>query len=222
MSLSHYLPSKDKEFSVWAENFVGQLENLIEAIQFPKEEFDLLSEQQVDFAEKLITAETPATRTPIAVEAKNESRKILEKHVQHAVQEYLQHNHLVTDEQRKTLRIPIHKTTHTPSPVASTYPAYEVDTGTIRRLVFHYWDSATPKSKAKPAGQHGIEMWWAHLDAPPQSIDDLIHSVFDTKTPLVLEFVENMRGKIIYFCLRWENTRGEKGPWSEIASAIVP
>jgi hypothetical protein len=30
------------------------------------------------------------------------------------------------------------------------------------------------------------------------------------------------RGKTVYFALRWENTRGEKGPWSEIMSAIIP
>jgi hypothetical protein len=30
------------------------------------------------------------------------------------------------------------------------------------------------------------------------------------------------RGKKLYFALRWENTRGEKGPWSEIHSTIIP
>ncbi|MDR2362267.1 MAG: hypothetical protein LBD91_06005 [Prevotellaceae bacterium] len=29
-------------------------------------------------------------------------------------------------------------------------------------------------------------------------------------------------GKTVYFALRWENTRGEKGPWSDIMSATVP
>jgi hypothetical protein len=31
-----------------------------------------------------------------------------------------------------------------------------------------------------------------------------------------------MRGKRIYFRARWENNRGEKGPWSEIGESIIP
>jgi hypothetical protein len=30
------------------------------------------------------------------------------------------------------------------------------------------------------------------------------------------------RGKTVYFCLCWENNRGEKGPWSEIVFAVIP
>jgi hypothetical protein len=39
---------------------------------------------------------------------------------------------------------------------------------------------------------------------------------------VTLEFEEEARGKTVWFCLRWENTRGEKGPWSEFLNAIVP
>ncbi|MDR0609502.1 MAG: hypothetical protein LBG58_15030, partial [Planctomycetaceae bacterium] len=63
---------------------------------------------------------------------------------------------------------------------------------------------------------------WAILDTPPTKISDLTHSSFDTRSPLTLEFDEDQRGKCVYFCLRWENTRGIKGPWSEIISAIIP
>jgi hypothetical protein len=31
-----------------------------------------------------------------------------------------------------------------------------------------------------------------------------------------------MRGKTVWFRLRWENNRGQKGPWSELYSAIIP
>jgi hypothetical protein len=43
-----------------------------------------------------------------------------------------------------------------------------------------------------------------------------------TRTSLTLEFDEPDRGKTVYFCLRWENTRGQKGPWSPIQKAIIP
>jgi hypothetical protein len=76
--------------------------------------------------------------------------------------------------------------------------------------------------KAKPKGQHGAQIRWMILTSPPENVDDLIHSAFDTNSPFTLEFGEADRGKTVYFCLRWENTRGEKGPWSEIVKAIIP
>jgi hypothetical protein len=110
----------------------------------------------------------------------------------------------------------------TPSPVAGTYPDFDIDSGTIRRLTLHFFDQGSKKSKAKPKGQHGSEIKWAILSAPPASLTDLTNSSFDTHTPFTLEFDESQRGQTVYFCLCWENTTGQKGPWSEIQSAIIP
>jgi hypothetical protein len=68
----------------------------------------------------------------------------------------------------------------------------------------------------------GVEIRWAILDAPPVVIDDLLHSTFSTRSPHMFEFKGNDRGKTVYFCLCWLNTRGQKGPWGEIVSAIIP
>ena len=84
-----------------------------------------------------------------------------------------------------------------------------------------FFDSAN-EARAKPAGQHGAEILWAILDAPPAHLGDLVHSAFDTHSPYTLSFDESERGKTVYFALCWENTRGEKGPYSPIESAIVP
>jgi hypothetical protein len=77
-------------------------------------------------------------------------------------------------------------------------------------------------SKAKPAGVHGVEIRWMFLEHPPVSVNELANSAFDTGTPFTLNFDESDRGKTVYFCLRWENSKGEKGPWGEIVSAIIP
>jgi hypothetical protein len=44
----------------------------------------------------------------------------------------------------------------------------------------------------------------------------------NTRTPYTFPFEYDQRGQTVYFALRWENTRGEKGPWSEIHSTIIP
>jgi hypothetical protein len=51
---------------------------------------------------------------------------------------------------------------------------------------------------------------------------DLTRSVLATRTPHILEFTEEERGKTVYVAICWQNEKGEKGPWSEMESAIVP
>ncbi|MDR1283137.1 MAG: hypothetical protein LBK99_20295 [Opitutaceae bacterium] len=70
---------------------------------------------------------------------------------------------------------------------------------------------------------YGAELLYGIADgAGPLTFSQLTHSVFSTHSPFRIEFAEELRGKTVYFCLRWENTRGQKGPWSEIVSAIIP
>ena len=108
-----------------------------------------------------------------------------------------------------------------PSPIATEPPTVRVILDRVRTLVIEFGNAATGKRR-KPRGQHGSECIYVISDHPVTSLDELIHSTFDTDSPLVLEFREEDRGKIVYFALRWENTRGEKGPFSVIFSAMIP
>ncbi|MDR1279356.1 MAG: hypothetical protein LBK99_00850 [Opitutaceae bacterium] len=56
----------------------------------------------------------------------------------------------------------------------------------------------------------------------PTSLDLFTHSEFSTRDMIQLDFDENQRGQRIWLIARWENTRGQKGPWSDILSAIIP
>jgi hypothetical protein len=49
-----------------------------------------------------------------------------------------------------------------------------------------------------------------------------MHSEFDTHSPYIFQFDLPDAGKRLYVCARWENTRGQKGPWSVIKNAIIP
>jgi hypothetical protein len=35
-------------------------------------------------------------------------------------------------------------------------------------------------------------------------------------------YSETERGKPVYYAGRWQNEKGEKGPWGDIVSAIIP
>ncbi|MDR0704094.1 MAG: hypothetical protein LBF88_03820 [Planctomycetaceae bacterium] len=215
------VPVKDADFNNWQKPLYDYAkENLTRWVS--NAEFvtwtNLINTWETAYAE---TATGDAKHSQVL--AKNEARKALEAKLRQLIKYVFNaHPEIVTHEVRAQLGLPVYKTTRTPSPVAVTYPDHDTDSGMIRRLTIHFYDRGKKKSKAKPDGQHGAEMLWEILPAPPKSINELVHSAFDTHTPFTLEFSDEDRGKTIYFCLRWENTRGEKGPWSEIYSAIIP
>jgi hypothetical protein len=159
-------------------------------------------------------------RTRLITFIKNEKRQTYERMLRILVQ-VINCNPQITNEERCGMGIAVRDRTGTPVKQPKSYPTFNVDSSMIRRLKIVFWDlDAT--SKAKPHEIHGAEICWAILDHPPLSVDELIHSSFDTRSPFTLTFTESERGKAVYFCLRWENTRGEKGPWSEIVMAIIP
>ena len=218
---SNYIPRSDDGFNAWAINLLRYIGFHSADWGVPTGAFTAVQAMLDPWKAALANAENPETRTKATVSTKNELRKAFEAEIRRVVKSYITYNPAVTDADRDNMALPVHKTTHTPAPVPSAAPEFRVDTSVIRRLTVHFQAQGS-KTKAKPAGVHGCEVKWAILPAQPATMDELIHSSFDTNSPLTLEFGEPERGKSIYLCLRWENNRGEKGPWSDIAMAIVP
>jgi hypothetical protein len=110
-----------------------------------------------------------------------------------------------------------------PSPILDpgTRPEFSIVLVDIRRLGLHFRDQGS-ESKAKPYGIAGALIFWAVLDHPPAGIEELTNSFLATRTPAILEFSEQERGKTVYIAMRWQNRKGRVGPASEIQSAIVP
>ena len=115
---------------------------------------------------------------------------------------------------------PVAPSTHTPAPVPETAPEAEIRFPAPSVIEIHFRNAGSD-SKAKPSGVHGAEIRSAVLNNPPSKMEDLVHSSFDTSSPIRLTFDIDQRGKTLYFAVRWENTRGEKGPWSEIHNVII-
>ncbi|MDR3328500.1 MAG: hypothetical protein LBS63_00120 [Prevotellaceae bacterium] len=162
----------------------------------------------------------PATRTPVITQAKNGARSAYEPLLRQLVQ-VLSNNPAVTDDNLKEMDIHIRSKHRTPAPVPSTVPEFTLDSAVHRRISIHFRDQGS-KSTAKPHGVNGAAIAWAVLDAPPVDGSELVHAAFDTKTPYTLDFTEAQRGKTVYVRLRWENTRAEVGPWSDIEGTIIP
>jgi hypothetical protein len=135
----------------------------------------------------------------------------------------LKGNMLVQDEDLEVMHLPIRarKKSHR-SPVADMPPAFYVEVLTSHRLKIYYYPEGSARRRGKLRGQHGVEVKWDFYDGTVESPEDLIHSLFDTASPLTVTFDAADHGRRIGIALRWENNLGEKGPWSIIQSAFVP
>ncbi|MDR1419834.1 MAG: hypothetical protein LBI86_05630 [Treponema sp.] len=128
----------------------------------------------------------------------------------------------VTDKEREEAGVHNPKPRRPIIPAPTTVPELEPKAGLPRQVVIPYRDKDSTR-RGKPADVHGIEVCHAFLDHFPESIKELIHSSFDTKSPLILIFDEEDRGKRLYMAGRWEiNREGIKGPFGDIVMVIVP
>jgi hypothetical protein len=220
-----FIPKNDRSFLTWLINLISYIFNG-GALRFgvPNEEFDRLKNGTDDFEQKLNVADDPSTRTKAAIQAKKDSRMVVEKVARLFVKRFLNNNPLVTNADRDNMGLPIYKESRSPAPTPTVKPDFSIEPsgGSRLEIHFHAHDADREQRNAKPAGVHGVEIAWAILDEAPKSYADLVHSAFDTRSPYIFQFDLADAGKRAWFCLRWENTRGEKGPWSEIQSAIIP
>jgi hypothetical protein len=227
MSGIDYLPKNDLMLLQWVTNFLNYISVTLARYGFPLEVYEKLEALRNTFKTKLDTAETPASHTKMSIQAKNTAKKALTTALRQAVKEYLTYNHLVTDEDRDALGLPIHKTTRTPIPPPTDLVELMLKQLAGNRVEVNFFpmgvnDTGKERREAKPFGVRGAEIRWAMLSEPPKSHDDLVHSEFDTRSPYMFQFDLPDAGKTLYVCARWENTTGQKGPWNKIESVIVP
>jgi hypothetical protein len=56
----------------------------------------------------------------------------------------------------------------------------------------------------------------------PVSGEELPHSRFTRRKREMFDFAAEDSGKTVYFCVRYENAKGEPGPWGPLFSSVVP
>jgi hypothetical protein len=115
----------------------------------------------------------------------------------------------------------VYDKTHTPIPASKSRPELSIVVVDVRRLGVNFHD-LLGGSKARPYGMIGASIQHATLPEPPLDPNELTQTTLATRTPHIFEFTEEERGKKVYFAACWQNERGERGPWSEIVSAIIP
>jgi hypothetical protein len=217
---THSLPDKEQDFVDRCLILKGALENPASAAFHWDTVESTVTLNGIDafLTARTVFKEDDSTRNR---RAKNDAKNAAKKLVQGFTNTSIRYNKHMTVEDKEHFGV-YERDSYSPVQVPKTSPRLIIDTATRRRISIYYRDEMSSR-RGKPRGVHGIEIRWAILDHPPTGIEELIHSSFDTRAPLTLEFTEHDRGKKIYLCGCWEiNREGLKGPYGAIEEAIIP
>ena len=190
-----------------------------------------LRELYDDFATKMNVCNQGNNRS-VDILAKNVAKGKLIKALQNFVQGFLMRNVNVTEEDRHLMGLPQRNTIPTLVP----QPVTQVE-GTLafRGLgLIEMCDIRPANDKPDARAGYGVRIYYGimggtseeehnkfRLTARPTHGSELPHSVFTRRRRHLLDFTDE-RGKEVFFCMRYENSKGEAGPWGKIIQAFVP
>jgi hypothetical protein len=215
-----FIPHQDGAFLEWAKTLLAYAGQKLTVFNIPE---GILAPIQARLAayEPAFKAARNSNRGKVDVLTKNEAKGALTASLRAFIRSFLIYNPAVLDADKENMGLPLRDGTRTPAPAPAPATMPELDSSIIRQLSVHFKDAGSDR-RGKPAHVHGVELRWALLDHAPVSVEDLSHSAFDTASPYTFSFGETDRGRALYLCPRWENNKGDKGPWGEIYKAIVP
>jgi hypothetical protein len=175
-----------------------------------------------DFETKLAKMSDP-NHGKIDTLEKNTSRKTLEKACREYVQGFLARNPLVTDVDRERLGISVYDTI----PTVISIPKVRAMIKVVYKGAGHLELHTAPEGDISEdrRAYHGIKIQFDlfNADAPaPETRDVLNRSVFTRRKKEPFVFQPEDSAKRMYFCARYENSKGQAGPWSTITSAVIP
>lgn len=216
-----YIPSNDTDFTMWQANLTNIIEANMTDWGILPADFTALTGKQATWDEAFMKASNKQNRTMADVQAKDDARMPYEKEIRVFVAQWLASNTKVTNSDRERMGLTVKSGTRAPIPAPTTQPIGNIDYSVRLQHIIHYFDQTSPHKKAKPAGVHGCEIWMKIDGDAPVKTSELSYLVTDTNSPYVLTFEGDQAGKIVYYWLRWVNSRGEQGPWSKMISSIV-
>ncbi|MBX9735579.1 MAG: hypothetical protein K2X32_01520 [Phycisphaerales bacterium] len=239
-----FIPRPDADFSTWANHYAAAVKKWW-AVQ-GLEETDLkplneaLSTWNTDYAAHVAAQ----ARAEAAAAAKRQARfgppsaasapamvaPSLESEARR-IAAFIQSFPATTDAERAEIGIRVRPRSRAAATTPTSAPLARVDSAQRLSHTLRFSDESTPTRRGKPKGVQGAEVWLALAspDAPPPPLNtEPRHGqsgyrfiAQNARGTLQHTFASEDKGKTAYYALRWISTRGDKGPWSEVATATV-
>jgi hypothetical protein len=229
-----YIPPRDKDFNDWFKflnQYVAQKSggSSPEWTHIPQAAQTALADAYAAWYTAYVNTIGP--HTPVDTAAKNNAKTASKAVIRPFVNQYLRYQP-VTNEDRTAMSIPNKDTIPTPIPppeaqaVANiTFPGVHLVELTNIRPVGSF---GLPDVRS----DYGVRIYYGfsgpaskkykfRLTGEPKTGSDLPYSVFTRRKKERFDF-DGESGNTVYFCLRYENPRGQAGPFGPILSAVIP
>ncbi|MDR2418943.1 MAG: hypothetical protein LBD79_07795 [Treponema sp.] len=144
----------------------------------------------------------------------------------------------LTDADLISLELKPRDTTHSPVPAPTTQAEADISRPGVHLLELHLrpvsgsppdphrsdygyriYYGVMPPGGATAEAEEGVKR---ELRQVPTSGEQLPFSRFTRRKKELFDFAAEDSGKIAYFCIRYENAKGEPGPWGPMFSAVIP
>jgi hypothetical protein len=133
---------------------------------------------------------------------------------------YVTYNDNISSKEREEMGLPVHSTQRTPPPPITHRPRVEVLFSQLQRHSLVVTDSELI-THGRPPRVAGFEVWRKMGDPAPHTDTDWQLVVQAPRSPHLLIYSDEDARQRVYYRVRWVNSRGESGPWSETVSAII-
>jgi hypothetical protein len=215
-----FIPTEDEDFNVFINTFVNYVAAHAPNLGVPSATATGLSNGLLVWTDSLAAHETAQIAATSARTTKDSARDALTI-ITRTTARSIQANPTVPDEVRTLMGLPVRDDARARPPVPATRPVGQVETSERFQHTIHWRDESSPNPKAKPAGVRGAEIWAFIGPKPPTDPAHAHFVALDTASPYMLVHEAADVGKLAHYLLRWVNTRGEPGPWSETISAAI-
>ena len=215
-----YIPGGDAPFHAWQNNFITYVNTHLADLGLAAGDVVDLNATAATWTTDYPAHTAAQTAAQGARQAKDGARSAFEDTIRPLVRR-LQASPDVDDAERAAMGITVPDREGSPEGPPKTRPVVSVDTSQRLQHTIDFADEATPTRKAKPSGVMGAEIWVKVGDPPPTDPGELTFLSVDTRTPYVAGYAGADGGQTAHYMLRWVGTTGEKGPWSETASATI-
>lgn len=209
-----YIPQTDSGFADWSLNFHTLTTATPTAYGLTAPQAAAYATLDDDYQAAYIAATDPSTRTPVTVAAKD-TAKFAAIALARELAQIVKADPDTTDEQLTELGITVNKFPATPVPTPTTFPLLDFLAATPGQHKLQYRDSDTPTTKAKPPGAVGMEVWVSIGTSVAPTPSGAAYNQRVTKSPFLINYTEDDRGKISTIFGRWVTQTDKVGPWSD-------
>jgi hypothetical protein len=212
--MKDFIPASEGDFLTFERQFASAAEEQAGLLGIPAAAITTLKTLQTAYETAHTACESP-NAGKVDRESRKEKRAALTGEIRLVKRAYIDANPLgaVTDEIRLSFGLPPADHNRSPVPVPAEEVVFTLENSSFLQIAVRH--------PAKPPRFNGAVALYMVGGPEPVSRKDLSSSKLLTRPHEVLTFDETDQGRTLHIALRWQNEKGELGPWPPIQSIVI-